>query len=169
MDGEQRAEVTVGSLAFTAILWLLAGYLAFGAISFSFEARIAPLLFGGVGFVFLTYLLIRDLTRFLGRGADQRAASRSVTASSESVPEDATPVADEVSALVWTIGAVVLLVVFGFVIGMSVAVFAIVWVYARERVGTAVALTVGVMGVLYFVFGQLLNTSLYPGLLELLG
>lgn len=171
MDGDQRTEVTIGSLAFMGFLWLLTGYLAVEALSFSFEARVAPLLFGGLGFILLTYLLVRDSMRFLASWSAVRQA-KAGRAPAESAPpglaEGPTAV-DEAIAIAWIVGSVILLLVFGFVVGMTVAMFLIVRVYAHERVRTAVGLTAGVMAVTYFVFGQLLNTSLYAGLLELFG
>lgn len=168
MDGDQRSEVTVGSLVFTGILWLLSGYIALGALSFTFEARVAPLLFGGLGFLLLSFLLIRDGVRmWSSKKLDGQSDTATRSIGQGGAGEELA--VDEVAAIGWVLANVLVLLVLGFVVGMALATFATVRVYAGERTVTAFALTAGVMGVLYFVFGQVLNTPLYPGLLGFFG
>ena len=175
MDSHSSSEVTVGSLAFTGLLWLLTGYLALEALSFPFEARLAPLLFGGIGFALLTYLLGRDAIRLrAGPVATSRAdvdeprAASSTGSEMLRREESSDSSRDEAIALAWVIGSVFVVLVFGFVIGMTISMLAIVRLFARERLATAVALTVGVMAILWVVFGELLNVALFPGLLGIL-
>lgn len=76
----------------------------------------------------------------------------------------------EKAALLWTIGSIGLLLLLGFLVGMTVAMLGLLRVYARESWLTSILVTTLVMVTLYVAFGVLLRIAFFPGVLpQLLG
>lgn len=150
MEADTRTSPSIGSVAFTVVLWLLACYILAGAFGFSYPANLAPLMLGGVSFILMTGLLIGEVAGFVRnrRSADPVSVDR----------------ATDVAALAWMLAAFVVVIGLGFLVGMSIAMIGLLRFRAGERWPTTLAMTAGVMLTLYFAFGVLLDVSFYPGL-----
>lgn len=151
--------VSVGEIAFTTLLWIVAAGILLGGIGFPYPANLAPLLLGGVAVTLLTWQL--------GIGILHRLRPTAATAAATTDPAPATSRADhrhERLALAWTGGSVIALVLLGFLIGMSLAMVGLLRVYGRESWGVALVTTAGVIASLYVAFGVVLGVPFFPGL-----
>ncbi|TDE00687.1 tripartite tricarboxylate transporter TctB family protein [Jiangella asiatica] len=150
MDTGQKTDPSIGSLAFTVVLWLLAGYIFTGAFDFAYPANVAPTIIGGCAFALMTGLLVREVVRLLRRrprpGADRGHRHEAVT-------------------LGWVAGSIGLLFLLGFLAGMSLAMVALLRGYSRESWPTTVAVTAGVMVTVYLAFAVGLDVPVFGGLL----
>jgi hypothetical protein len=147
MDSEQKADASIGSLAFTLVLWLLAGYIFAGAFGFAYPANVAPTIMGGFAFTLMTGLLAHEvyqLIRKRSRGGDYRT---------------------EVAAVSWAVASMLLLLLLGFIVGMTIAMIALLRLYSRESWTTTIALTAGVMVTVYLAFSVGLGVPVFGGLL----
>lgn len=148
MDILRRRGRDRGSLAFTTGLWILAGGVVVVSLGFPFEARIAPLIFGGAAFVLLTVVLVKEVRA--DSPADQDVADTG-----------------ELVALLWVAGCIIALLVLGFVIGLSLAMLVMLRVHLKEPWRQTIILTAAVMLLTWGVFGRLLDVALYQGALGL--
>lgn len=158
MDTENGPARSAGSMAFTVLLWLLAGYILAGAFGFTYPANVAPLILGGIAFTLMSGLLVRELTLlFRARPGERDRAS-----------EERGRVGD-IAPLACVLASAVVVILLGFLVGMSAAMVGVLRLYARERWATTFVLTAGVMLALYVAFGILLNVGFYPGMFGLGG
>lgn len=170
MTADERGATSAGSIGFTVILWLLALVVVFGALSFSYPAKVAPLLLGGTAAALLTWLVTRDAVRFVRhrRGGGPAGDGRSRLDADATEPAVAPGGRHlEVMAIAWTLGSIALLVLLGFVVGMTIAMLGLLRVYAREGWVATIVTTAAVMLSLYVAFGVVLNVGLFPGVLGL--
>jgi len=202
MTAAPQGQRDLGSLVFTAFLWLVACGVLIGALGFRYPANLAPVMLGGAAVALLSVLLIREIARFIrgNRPADSVPATPEVApppvvrsdlspefaqTSSEHAIDAATspglvgtilPDTDpaaaqhEKAALLWTIGSIGLLLMLGFLVGMTVAMLGLLRVYGRESWLMSVVATTFVMVTLYVAFGVFLRIAFFPGLVpDLLG
>ncbi len=195
MANEPSSQVSFGSSVFAFVLWSLAAYMVTQALGYSSPPKLAPLLFGGITLLLLTVIVGREVTIHIrhrtsrahavttaespadghgesaadvGQGEPVNDAEQLAVAA-ERAGSVAVPVSrrDEAAALVWGSASIVAMILFGFLIGMSVAMVTLMKVYARERWPISLIVTGSVLVTLYVFFGRILNVAFYPGLLDL--
>jgi hypothetical protein len=173
MNAEQREPARLGSVAFTTLLWMASAYVFFGAFGFKYPANVAPLMLGAASFVLVSRLMLSEAVRLVrrNRGADTRQGVDGATAPTAGMPSDREDARSEVlnerAALAWTIASIALLIVLGFLIGVTVAMIGLLRVYAREGWIPTIATTAGVIASLYVAFGVVLGVPFFPGLIGL--
>ncbi len=200
MRAARRRRPAIGSLVFTALLWLVALVVLVGGLGFRFPANLAPVLVGGAATALLSWLLIAETVRYW-RGdepndatspqseasdapgpvddpaAAEAAAARAIAAATspstigtilpDSDPESAV---HERSALAWAFASVGLLLLLGFLVGVTIAMVGLLRVYGRESWRMTLLTTALVMVTLHVAFGVILRIAFFPGLIpELLG
>lgn len=173
MNADPREPARLGSVGFTAILWLVAAFFVMGAFGFGYPANVAPLLLGGTAFALLSALLFTELRR-VWRWRQQTTETTETPAPTPETAASATPsgagesaAAIERLALAWMVGSVVLLVLLGFLVGVTLAMLGLLRVYGREPWIPTIVTTVGVIASLYVAFGVVLGVPFYPGVLGL--
>lgn len=143
-------------LAFTLLLWLMVGYVVLGAREFPYPANVTPLAFGGAALCILTVLAVREVRGLRAWRAGQGAGAGVAGADSR----------NEIASIACVVAAAGLVLLLGFLVGMTLALVGVGRFYARERWLVATAVAVGVIGILYLAFGQVLGVPLYPGLID---
>lgn len=158
---------SLGELIFTAILWLVALGVFVGAFGFRYPANVAPLLLGGSAFVLLSWLLLPSLyAAWRGRATPAAPAAASAPATDgEPAGPALTAERHEPAALAWTVATIGLLVVFGFLAGVTVALLGLFRIHGRESWPMSIIATAAVMATLYVAFGIVLRVPFFPGLL----
>ncbi len=201
MTAAPRGRAALGSLLFTAFLWLIAFIVLVEALGFRYPANIAPLVTGGAATLLLSAVLVQGVLRFMRpapppeavsdtrldpaspvapisdpAGAEAAAQKAIAAATTPSVVgtilPDLDPAAErhEKAALLWTFASLGLLLLFGFLIGMTVAMLGLLRVYGRESWLMSIVATTLVMVTLYVAFGVFLRIAFFPGLVpDLLG
>lgn len=174
-----------GGVWLTAVLW--AGLLAMTvrAIGFDGTARIAPLTFGVVATVLASVLLASQIRTRTRSGQEKSLGGAPTHAADVTTPphdawegaggagasEGGGPAQSSGGAIrkltpfLWLAVAVVGLLVFGFVVGMSLFMITFLWIHGRERWYVALGLTACVMAFIYVLFTHFLGVQVYPGLL----
>ena len=112
--------------------------------------------FGGAALCLLTVLAVREV-----RGLMTWRAAQGVGAGVAGVDSHS-----EIASIACVVAAAGLVLLLGFLVGMTLALVGVGRFYARERWLVAIAVAVGVIGILYLAFGQLLGVPLYPGLID---
>ena len=171
---------SAGSIVFAVGIALVAVAMTVTALDFNPEARTAPLLIGIPTSLIAIIMVIRDVLRLrggdssVGAAADEerdRYASadegQSATATETTTGTEVQRIeaASTLSAVLWVIGLIGLIWIFGLLLAGFIFVLSFMKVFAHERWVTSVAYAIGTTVVIYFLFGELLDQTLYEGML----
>lgn len=177
MTGERpRRRWSRGELAFTGLLWLVAGFVFSGAFAFRYPANVAPLLLGGSAFFLLSWLLLSELYRGwrAGRSTAEPAMPTAATVAPTDVDVQPAAIAPgaaldaerhELAALLWTMATIGLLLALGFLAGVTIALVGLFRLHGRESWPATIIATAVVMASLYIAFGIFLRVPFFPGLM----
>lgn len=167
-DGGKRRSTSGGELAFIALLWLVAAYIFVVGIGFRYPGNVAPVLLGGTAFTLLSGLLLRAVYSFWRPGEPASAALPSPAQALPEAEAPSDPAADDAherSALLWTVLTAVVLILFGFLVGVTLALIGLLRVHGRESWPMTILVTTLIQATLYMAFGVVLRVPFFPGLL----
>jgi Kef-type K+ transport system membrane component KefB len=167
----ERARAAIGPTVLAVVVALVSGYMAYRSLAFPFRPRLAPLAFSLVTFLLAVGVIVAellDIRRF------QREARGEIVASTDVVPEDIAQTVGtaearvsrrELMAFGWFAVLALCFFVLGFLVGMTVFMLAMMRIYGRERWGTILIVTAGVMAVIYVLFIRVLGVRVYTGMI----
>lgn len=149
------------------------------SLDFNPEARVAPLLVGVPTSLAAVAMVVRDVWRVrqgdttVGQTSDQERDRYSgggdqgdtAVAGVQAQSAQGIESASALSAVLWVIGLVVLIWIFGLLLAALIFVVSFMKFFANERWLTGTLYALGTTAVIYFLFGELLGQTLYPGLL----
>src|SRR5680860_69136 len=153
-----------GEIVFSFVLLVLFGVVSFLSFEWPEIARRFPLASGMGGIVIsgiLLALAIRRGTREKAEGQSSEVADK-VEEQEEKQEEKATP-KNEITIIAWVLLFIVLVLVFGFWVGIMGFVPIFMVLFGRETLKVVVPYTVIFWLVIYVVFHVALGTSLFGG------
>ncbi len=175
----------IGPIVMAAVLCAVSGYIVLGSLAFPFRVKLAPLTFGGATFVLAVVVLVNEIVKFrreqrVDTKASDTAPPRVDGASGRSDEADRAETSDhgglaeqsdqrltrsEAVAFGWLAAILAAFFLLGFLVGMPLFMLALMRVYGRESWRLSIAVTAGVMLVVYVLFVQVLSVPVYPGIL----
>ena len=148
--------------------FLALGYAVYSASDFNDAAGLMPLIIGIPTLVLSAIVLAMEIaSQWIGKPRKTEGAMDGSRQGRDLSPKERRDLARrEGSLILWLIGLVLLVWLFGLLWSIPVFLVLFLWLQGREPWRLNIAISLGTWAVVYLLFVQILNMELYQGLIQ---